>query len=184
MQRETHSAAANTTPGRAPGPLEAGTERALAISLRLTIIPVAVLVLAGFGAFAYGIALFVHSVQSIVDHPFPVRHQVGLFLVDIDLFLIGVTLLISAVGLYELFISEIRVGAALSLPAWLDMRDLNDLKGRVVAMIVMVLTVSFVEVAVDSPSGLQLLELGGGVAVVIVALTVFLRLTGHADGES
>jgi uncharacterized membrane protein YqhA len=190
MQRETQSAAADTPPGRAPGPLEGGAERALAFSLRLTIIPVAVLVLAGFGAFAYGIALFVHSVQRIVDHPFPVGHQVGLFLLDIDLFLIGVTLLISAVGLYELFISEVRVGAAISLPAWLDMHDLNDLKGRVIGMIVMVLAVSFAEVAVDFPvgqsgqSGQQLLELGGGIAVVIVALTAFLRLTGHGNGKS
>jgi uncharacterized membrane protein YqhA len=190
MQRETQSAAADTPPARAPGAVEGGAERALAFSLRLTIIPVAVLVLAGFGAFAYGIALFVHSVQRIVDHPFPVGHQVGLFLLDIDLFLIGVTLLISAVGLYELFISEVRVGAAISLPAWLDMHDLNDLKGRVIGMIVMVLAVSFAEVAVDFPvgqsgqSGQQLLELGGGIAVVIVALTAFLRLTGHGNGKS
>lgn len=190
MQRETQGAAADTPPGRVPGPLEAGAERALAFSLRLTIIPVTFLVLAGFGAFAYAIALFVDSVKTIADHPFPVGHQVGLFLVDIDLFLIGVTLLISAVGLYELFISEIRVGAALSLPAWLEMHDLNDLKGRVIAMIVLVLTVSFAEVAVDTPSGqgsqsgLQLLELGGGIAVVIVALTAFLRLTGHGNGKS
>jgi uncharacterized membrane protein YqhA len=190
MQRETRDAAADTPPGRVPGALEGGAGRALAFSLRLTIIPVAVLVLCGFGAFAYGIALFVHSVQRIVDHPFPVGHQVGLFLLDIDLFLIGVTLLISAVGLYELFISEVRAGAAITLPAWLDMHDLNDLKGRVIGMIVMVLAVGFAEVAVDFPiaqsgqSGLQLLELGGGIAVVIVALTAFLRLTGHGNGKS
>jgi uncharacterized membrane protein YqhA len=104
-----------------------------------------------------------------------------LFLLDIDLFLIGATLLISAIGLYELFVGEIT-GPAVSLPGWLDMRDLNDLKGRVLAMIVMVLAVSFTEAAVDSPQGMQLLELGGGVALVIVALTIFTRLTGHPGG--
>ena len=172
---------ADTGSRRTARPLEAGAERALTASLRLTVIPVAVLILAGFGAFAYGIAVFIHSIDAIVSHPFPVSHQVGYFLLDIDLFLIGVTLLISGVGLYELFIREIPDDQASSLPAWLQIRDLNDLKGRVIAMIILVLSVSFVETAVDSPDGRQVLELGGGVALVIVALTVFMRLTGHAD---
>jgi uncharacterized membrane protein YqhA len=166
-------------PGRRPRPVT-GAERSLATSLRLAIIPVAVLVLAAAGAFVYGAAVFVDSVVEIARHPFPVGHQVGLFLLDIDLFLIGATLLISAVGFYELFIREISVDGVTRMPAWLEMRDLNDLKGRVIAMIVMVLAVSFVELAVDSQDGLQVLELGGGVAVVILALTAFLRLTGHA----
>jgi uncharacterized membrane protein YqhA len=63
------------------------------------------------------------------------------------------------------------------------MRDLNDLKGRVLAMIVMVLAVTFVELTVDARDGLQVLETGGGVAVVIIAVTAFLRLTGHANGR-
>jgi len=116
-------------------------------------------------------------------HPFPVGHQIGLFLLDIDLFLIGATLLISAIGFYELFIGDIRVGGIARMPAWLEMRDLNDLKGRVLAMIVMVLAVSFVELAVDAESGLKTLEIGGGVALVIIAVTAFLRLTGHANGR-
>jgi uncharacterized membrane protein YqhA len=183
MPSEPGSAEPRTGPGRAAGPVAAATERVLTASLRVMIIPVAVLVLSGFGAFAYAVALFIHSVQDIVRHPFPVGHKVGLFLLDIDLFLIGATLLISAIGLYELFIREMHDGAAVRLPAWLDMRDLNDLKGRIIAMIVMVLSVSFVEVAVDVPNGKQLLELGGGIALVILALTIFSRLTGHGDDQ-
>jgi uncharacterized protein (TIGR00645 family) len=150
-------------------------ERILAWSLRLVYIPVVVLLLAGLGAFVYGTALFVHSVGHIADHPFPVRHQIGLFLADIDLFFIGATLLISAIGFYELFIREIRLDGARRIPTWLEMRDLNDLKARVIAMIVLVVSVYFVEVVVDSPSGQQVLDLGGGIAAVVVALTVFLR---------
>jgi uncharacterized membrane protein YqhA len=169
---------------RRPAGLLAGVEWVLALSLRLAIIPVAVLLLAALGAFAYGIAVFIHSADRIVRHPFPVGHQIGFFLLDIDLFLIGATLLISAVGLYVLFIHEIPNDGGTRVPAWLEMRDLNDLKGRVIAMVVLVLAVSFVELAVDEPGGRQVLELGAGVAAVIVALTVFLRLTSHgADGS-
>ena len=161
-----------------------GPERILAASLRLIYIPVVVLLLAGLGAFVYGAVLFVHSLDCIVDHPFPVGHHIGLFLLDIDLFLIGATLLISAVGLFELFVKEIHLPESTPIPSWLQMRDLNDLKARVIAMIVLVLGVSFVEVVVDGPSGRHVLDLGIGIAVVIVALTVFLRLGGHGGASA
>jgi len=166
---------------REPVNHEEDVERFLAWSLRLAYIPLAVLLLAGLGAFVYGTALFVHSVGHVVDHPFPIRHQIGLFLEVIDLFLIGATLLISAVGFYELFIREIHRDGSTRIPTWLEMRDLNDLKARVIAMIVLVVSVSFVELVVDSPSGQQVLDLGGGIAAVVVALTVFLRLGGHGS---
>src|ERR1022692_2791440 len=167
----------NAEPDRLAGSLGAGIERSLTASLRLAIVPVAILVLAALGAFVYGAAVFVHSVIDIARHPFPVGHQVGLFL-------LGATLLISALGFYELFIREIHVDGVGRMPAWLEMRDLNDLKGRVIAMIIMVLAVGFVELALDSQNGLQVLEIGGGVALVIVALTAFLRLTGHVPDQN
>jgi uncharacterized membrane protein YqhA len=174
---------ADPGPRRLPGRAADRVERSLAASLSLAIIPVAFLILAALGAFVYGAAVFVDSVGTIGRHPFPVGHQIGLFLLDIDLFLIGATLLISAIGFYELFIGDIRVGGIARMPAWLEMHDLNDLKGRVLAMIVMVLAVTFVELVVDASGGLQILETGGGVAVVILAVTAFLRLTGHGNGR-
>jgi uncharacterized protein (TIGR00645 family) len=183
MENEPKSEQANTRPDRLAATLEARAERALAASLWLALIPVVILLLAALGAFAYGTALFIHSARAVIDHPFPVGHNIGLFLLDIDLFLIGATLLISAVGFYELFIRRVHVNQAGRMPAWLEMHDLNDLKGRVIAMIVMVLSVNFVEVVVDSPGGRQVLELGGGVAVVIVALTAFLWQSGHVNGK-
>ena len=160
-------------------PAEIRLERILAGSLRLAYIPIAVLLLAALGAFVYGTYIFIHSVRQIADHPIPVGHQIGEFLLDVDLFLIGATLLISAVGFYELFVREIQFGKATRIPAWLEMRDLNDLKGRIIAMIVLVLSVSFAEVVVDAYSGRHALELGGGIALVIAALTVFVRFGGH-----
>jgi uncharacterized membrane protein YqhA len=88
-------------------------------------------------------------------------------------------LLISAVGLFELFVKEIHTHDSTRIPSWLQKRDLNDLKARVIAMVVLVLGVSFVEVVVDGPSGRHALDLGTGIAVVIIALTIFLRLGGH-----
>ena len=184
MQPNPESTEPETGPPLADQPAGSGVERVLAGSLWLAIIPVVLLILGGTGAFAYAVALFVHSASEVISHPFPVGNKIGLFLLDIDLMLIGATLLISAVGIYELFIRDIPAGTATRMPAWLQMHDLNDLKGRVIAMIVLVLAVNFVEVAVDSANGRLVLELGGGIAVVTVALTAFLRYTGHSSDRS
>ena len=164
--------------------MEAGFEWGLALSRCLVVIPVVVLVFSALGAFAYGTDVFVNSVRDVIEHPLPVGNKIGLFLLVIDLFLIGATLLIAAIGFYELFISRLDVGTGVSrMPAWLEMRDLNDLKGRVIAMLVLVAAASFVEVVVDFRNGHEVLELGAGVALVIGALTAFLRLSGQGRGE-
>ena len=136
----------------------------------LIVIPVVVLLLASLGGFVYGAVVFVQSLRDVVRHPIPVGNKIGLFLLVVDLFLVGATLLIAAVGLYELFISRIESGSARRMPEWLEMHDLNDLKARVIAMIVLVASVSFAQAVVDFDSGREILELGGGIGIVVGAL--------------
>ena len=84
--------------------------------------------------------------------------------------------MIAAFGLYDLFITRMDTdGSSLRLPGWLRMRDLNDLKARVISMVVLVAAVTFADVAVESEGGLNTLYLGAAVALVILALTAFLR---------
>ncbi|HTZ07643.1 MAG TPA: YqhA family protein, partial [Acidimicrobiales bacterium] len=151
-------------------------ERILAGTRYLIAIPVVLLLLVAVGAFVYGVVLFVDSVRHVVAHPFPVRENVGYFVLLVDVSLVGATTLIGALGFYELFLArddvEDRRGV---LPGWLVMRDLNDLKLRVISMVVLVAAVSFTEVLVDFQSGVDVLYLGAGVALVIGALTVFTR---------
>jgi uncharacterized protein (TIGR00645 family) len=154
-----------------------GLERGLSVSCLLMALPVVVLVLASLAAFVYGADVFVNGVRDVVRHPLPVSDKVSYFLVIIDLFLIGSTMLIAAIGLYELFVRQGDPRSARSrLPSWLEMRDLNDLKARVVAMAVLVSSTTFVEVMVDeAASGAEVLEVGAGAALFIGALTAFLR---------
>ena len=131
-------------------PVDLGLERVLAGSLRLAYIPIVVLLLAALGAFVYGTYIFIHSVRQIVrpsdpcgtsDRQVPSgrrplldrRHVADL-----------------RGGLLRAVRARDPVRRATRIPAWLEMRDLNDLKGRVIAMIVLVLSVSFAEVVVDA----------------------------------
>jgi hypothetical protein len=74
------------------------------------------------------------------------------------------------------------------LPEWLKMHDLNDLKARVISMIILVAAVSFVDAVVEAKGALSTLYLGAAVAVVIAALTVSCASAGgsdvHAAGRS
>ena len=155
--------------------VEAAFERLLAASRALVVVPVIVLVTAALGASVYGAYYFVRTVQQTIDHPLPAENHIAGFLIVIDLFLIGATMFIAAIGFYELFMSRVDPPGAKPLPHWLLMQDLNDLKARVIAMIVLVAAVSFIQVLVDFRSALEVTELGAGVAVVIGALTAFLR---------
>ena len=153
----------------------------------MVLLPVIVLVVAAGGSFVYGAAVFVDTVVAVARHPFPVGNRIGLLMLVIDLFLVGATMLIAAVGLYELFISKVDPGhEGHGMPAWLEMRDLNDLKARVISMIILVVAVAFVEVVVDFTDGRQVLYLGAGVALVVGSLTAYLSIearnhTGSSD---
>ena len=71
----------------------------------------------------------------------------------------------------------------LLLSAWLRMNDLNDLKARVISMIILVAAVTFVDAVIESRDGLDTLYVGAGIALVIAALTGFLHF-GRTDGNN
>jgi uncharacterized membrane protein YqhA len=158
-------------------------ERGLSLAQLTVVLPVVVLVLSGVGAYVYGAAYAVHSVADIADRPWD-AHNLRLFLTEIDLFLIGATLLIAAIGLYELFVARIDPAhTRRPLPAWLEMNDLNDLKARVIAMVILVVTVTFTDVLLEfEKATLDVFYLAAGVAVFIAALTFYLRFGSSDNG--
>jgi uncharacterized membrane protein YqhA len=156
--------------------LEDRFEQALSLSRVVVIVPVIVLILSAFSSFAYGTDIFVRSVRRVVEDPELTSHNLGFLLLLTDLFLVGATLMIAGFGFYDLFVTRIHVDSpSLRLPEWLRMHDLNDLKARVISMVILVAAVTFVDVVVDSGGGLNTFYLGAAVALVIAALTAFLH---------
>lgn len=82
----------------------------------------------------------------------------------LDLYLIGTVLIITAVGLYELFIGDV------DLPEWLVIRNLSDLKSKIVDVIVLVIGIKFVEKLVTAKEPIDVLWYGLGSAVVMGVL--------------
>ncbi|MEM9318762.1 MAG: YqhA family protein [Pseudomonadota bacterium] len=93
------------------------------------------------------------------------------FIEIVDLFLLGTVFLIISVGLYELFIDQ-----NVRLPAWLEIKTLDDLKSKLIGVVIVVLGVLFLGQVVSWDGERDLLGYGVAIALVIAALTYFLGL--------
>ena len=150
-------------------------ERVLTASRLLTLIPVVFLLLDAAGSFIYGTDIFLRTASDVISEPAKIGGRLGIFLIVMDTFLVGATLMIAAFGFYELFIIKgEQSGSALWLPKWLRMRDLEDLKARVVSMLILVAAITFVDRTVESKNHQEILFLGIGISIIIAALTTFL----------
>jgi len=99
----------------------------------------------------------------------------------VDGYLLATVLLIFALGLYELFISNIdQAEGEETSSSVLMITSLDDLKSRLAKVILMILIVKFFEYAVDIKfeTPLDLLYLAGGIALIGVAIYL-----SHADGH-
>jgi uncharacterized membrane protein YqhA len=84
-----------------------------------------------------------------------------------DIFLIATVLFIFSIGLYELFIDDI------SLPEWLIIRNLHDLKVKLGSVIILVMGITFLEHLVEWRDPLGTLFFGIVVAIVSASLIAF-----------
>lgn len=86
-----------------------------------------------------------------------------------DVFLLATVLYIMALGLYELFIDD-----SITLPPWLAIHSLDDLKQKLVGVIAVVLAVSFLGSVIKGVDASDLMALGVGIAAVVASMGYFL----------
>lgn len=87
----------------------------------------------------------------------------------VDLFLIITVMHVVAIGLYQLYIEE-----RIPIPAWLRVETIDDLKVKLAGVVVVVLAVFYLGRVITGDNALNLLYLGAGVGIIIVALAAFL----------
>jgi uncharacterized membrane protein YqhA len=147
-----------------------------------------IILLGVIASLALSLVLFIvilgHSAIVITEAPAAITSikALKLLIVDsielADLALLAVALYITGVGLFELFIAPVH------MPEWLTITSLDDLKSRLVNIVVVALSVSFFGQVVTWNGVTNLLPLGVAIGVVILALAAFgaLRLGSHGEG--
>jgi len=87
----------------------------------------------------------------------------------VHLFLVGTVLYITAVGLYQLFVHEIR------FPDWLQIDSTEELETNLIGVTVVVLAVNFMGAVLVRGSD-NLIQYGAGIALPIAALGLFVGM--------
>lgn len=114
--------------------------------------------------FVWGCAKVWSFVDLLLDEGVDNPLAVVRLLEVIDVYLFGTVLVIFSIGLVELFITPLR------LPSWLVIRDLGDLKGKLIDVIQLVAAIKFLEKLVLDKDALDVLWYGIAVSLVIGVL--------------
>jgi uncharacterized membrane protein YqhA len=160
------------TPTPSSIPADSRLLRLLARSRYLILTAVLCTLVAATALLAYGALETVAIIRSIVDTsisgPKGAKVLILACIELTDLFLLATVLYVIAIGLFELFIDD-----RLDLPNWLEIHDLNDLKEKLIGVLILVMGVVFLGQVVTWNGDRDLLGFGGGIALVIAALTYF-----------
>jgi len=111
-------------------------------------------------------------VIETVSNPSDTKHILVGVVEAADTFLLGIVIYIIALGIFSLFIED-RV----PLPEWLEFHNLEDLKEKLIGVVVVVLAVFFLGRVIEARSVdyLQIMYLGLGIAGMVVALGYFVK---------
>jgi uncharacterized membrane protein YqhA len=145
---------------------------AVGAAIRLVmIIPVIATFVTAVALLVYGAIETYHFVDALfVTHTLS-RDQALLLAIEIvDLFLLGTVVQVVSLGIYQLYFDQ-----DLRVPDWLKIDSLDDLKSKLVGVTVTVLAVSFLGQAVVWTGEANIIYVGSAVALVIAALTYFLK---------
>lgn len=99
-------------------------------------------------------------------------------LTAIDAILLGTVLLVIGFGLYELFIDT-----NIQVPPWLRVEDLDDLKSKLIGVVVAIIAVVFVGIFVDSNRASDVISYGVGAGALVVGLAIFAFATKKNNGK-
>lgn len=134
--------------------------------------------IAVFATFVASIATFIwgayQTYQSVVVIVDAISHgsehtAAGIKMIAIlDAFLLATILYIFAVALYELFIDDLDV------PAWLTIHNLDDLKLKLISVIVLIMAVTFLEHLAEWENAMETLLFGLSISAILIGLVLYL----------
>ena len=123
--------------------------------------------------FIYGFLLsitgVIHIAQSFSLEMTVVKEYLATSIEIIDIFLVATVFYLISLGLYELFIAKAP------LPGWVEIRNLDDLKTKLLGLTVIALVVIFLGAALTlSISTTNIMEFSIAIALMVAAVSAYL----------
>jgi uncharacterized membrane protein YqhA len=142
--------------------------RILAATRYSAVIPAIASILGAILLMVQGSVAMVQVIIDVVVDGTKLKLTIVDVLTAVDAILLGTVLLVIGYGLYELFIDE-----DLSVPIWLQVHDLDDLKSKLIGVVVAIIAVIFVGVYVDVDRADDVISYGVGAGALVVGLAIF-----------
>ena len=146
--------------------------RLFEISRYAVIIPSAASIIGAIVLMILGSIEIVRSALDVVLKQVPLKETVVAILTSVDAILLGTVLLVIGYGLYELFIDT-----NLEVPDWLEINTLDDLKAKLIGVVVAIIAVIFVGVFVDTDRAADVVSYGLGAGALVTGLAIFAYAT-------
>jgi uncharacterized membrane protein YqhA len=123
------------------------------------------------------IAIVMVVIDAVINDSY-LKDTIVDVLTAVDAILLGTVLLVIGYGLYELF-----VDTRIEVPLWLQVRDLDDLKSKLIGVVVAIIAVVFVGVFVDSNRAADVLSYGIGAGALVAGLAIFAYATKKTSAK-
>jgi uncharacterized membrane protein YqhA len=125
-----------------------------------------------------GSVAMVVAIMDVVTERTKLKLTIVEILTAVDAILLGTVLLVIGYGLYELFIDE-----DLEVPLWLQVQNLDDLKSKLIGVVVAIISVIFVGVFVDADRAADVISYGVGAGAILTGLALFAYATRKDSSE-
>jgi uncharacterized membrane protein YqhA len=122
-----------------------------------------------------GSVAMIVAIMDVITEGTKLKLTIVDVLTAVDAILLGTVLLVIGYGLYELF-----VDADIEVPVWLQVRDLDDLKSKLIGVVVAIIAVVFVGVLVDTNRAADVISYGVGSGALVLGLAFFAYATKKA----
>ena len=152
--------------------------RILAATRYIAIIPAIAAILGAILLMVQGSVAMMQVIIDVISDRTKLKITIVEVLTAVDAILLGTVLLVIGYGLYELFIDE-----DLEVPVWLQVHDLDDLKSKLIGVVVAIISVIFVGVYVDANRASDVISYGAGAGALVVGLAIFSYATSKDPSQ-
>ena len=142
--------------------------RLIELSRFVVILPALAAIIGAIVLMILGSFEILRAASGVVVDQVPLKDTIVDVLASVDAILLGTVLLVIGYGLYELF-----VDTNIDVPVWLEINDLDDLKAKLIGVIVAIIAVIFVGELVDAKSAQDVMYYGLGAGAVVLALAAY-----------
>ena len=134
----------------------------------LVALPAIASVIGGIALLLIGVWEVGVAVVKLVIQAEGLKVSIVAMLTSVDTLLLGTVVLVVGYGLYGLFVDQ-----SVQFPEWLEIRTLDDLKTKLIGVVVTIMGIAFLSYLVDTNTPSDIMAIGIGVGAVILGLAAF-----------